>query len=201
MKLSNVQNLPFFLISFLSPPPSPHSLSGALTPLSFLSPPLSPYLPSRPHPLPPSPSPKVLVVGGGDGGVLREVAKPLRLMRSVSFCSPANFCFSIIKLSSFFFFLLNTRTASSQGQQALPPTCKQLLAFPLQRSKFIFRMGQSSCSNVQDSLMPSSLTSLIPLVWTAGLLICKVNCSACTCIRICGQKMSFTWESGFARAY
>ena len=75
MKLSNVQNLSFFLISLLSPPPSPHSLSGALTPLSFLSPPLSPYLPSHPHPLPPSPSPKVLVVGGGEGGVLREVAK------------------------------------------------------------------------------------------------------------------------------
>ena len=32
------------LIFSLSPSPSPHSLSGALTPLSFLSPPLPPYL-------------------------------------------------------------------------------------------------------------------------------------------------------------
>ena len=37
------------LIFSLSPSPSPHSPSGALTPLSFLSPPLPPNLPYYPH--------------------------------------------------------------------------------------------------------------------------------------------------------
>ena len=104
------------LIFSPSPSPSPHSPSGALTPLSFLSPSLPTYLPYYPHPLLPPLSYKVLVVGGGDGGVLREVAKHKTVedihiceidevsvcLATLSFCSPANFCFSIFKLSFFF---------------------------------------------------------------------------------------------------
>ena len=108
------------LIFSLSPSPSPHSPSGVLTPLSFLSPPLPPHLPSYPHPLPPSlPSPKVLVVGGGDGGVLREVAKH-KTVEEIHICEideVSVFLFtgkflSIFKLSCFSF-QTHTHTASN----------------------------------------------------------------------------------------
>ena len=74
--------LPFLFSCFLLP----HllSVSFSLTSFSIWCPystffPVSTglFLPTSliPPSLPPSPSPKVLVVGGGDGGVLREVAK------------------------------------------------------------------------------------------------------------------------------
>ena len=161
--------------------PSPHSI--LLFSFSFYFSALT--LP----PLPPSPSHKVLVVGGGDGGVLREVAKH-KTVEEIHICEIDEVTVFLFT-SEFLFLYLQTLFFPSKHTHtyASATSHKQLLAFPLQRSKFTFRMGQSSCSNVQDSLMSSSLTPLIPLVRTAGLIKLFY-----TCMRVCGRKMSFMWE-------
>jgi len=73
-----LSSLPFPLPS----PPHPSPLP--------ITPPLSPY----PSPLPPYPSPlpQVLVVGGGDGGVLREVEKH-KSVEEIHICEIDEVCF------------------------------------------------------------------------------------------------------------
>ena len=125
----------FFFPSLLLLPLSPVSFLVLLTVclLSFSLTSFSIHLPYSPHlsvslhlflptfylpPPPSSPSLKVLVVGGGDGGVLREVAKHKTVeeihiceIDEVSVCLSVNFCFSIFKL--FYSFQTHAHTASN----------------------------------------------------------------------------------------
>ena len=88
---------------------------SCLTPPFFLSLTTSPFLPSS---SPSPPSPKVLVVGGGDGGVLREVAKH-KTVEEIHICEidEVSVCLSTDKFLSLYLqtlssFLPNTHTYS-----------------------------------------------------------------------------------------
>ena len=87
---------------------------------------------SSPSPPPSSPSLKVLVVGGGDGGVLREVAKH-KTVEEIHSCEIDEVSVFLITMQQIFVPLFLPPkcipTASNRGQQALPPTNSSWLFF------------------------------------------------------------------------